>query len=44
MKNQKNAKFIEEPLLKDRFWGEWEGKTITEACGEKDWNAYLMNP
>lgn len=33
--NHKDAKFIEEPLMIDISWGDWEGKTYQEAFGDE---------
>lgn len=39
-----DAKFIEEPLAIDISWGDWEGKTYTEAFGSADGGEYMRDP
>ncbi|TNJ26523.1 Histidine phosphatase superfamily protein [Giardia muris] len=34
--HQPQAKYIEEPLVIDISWGDWEGKTYAEAFGTKE--------
>ena len=38
------AKFVEEPLVLDISWGDWEGKTYEEAFGDKNGGDYLKDP
>lgn len=38
------ADFIEEPLVLDISWGDWEGKTYEEAFGDKEATQFLKDP
>ena len=38
------AEFIEEPLVLDISWGDWEGKTYKEAFGDETGGLYLTDP
>ena len=40
----KDAKFVEEPLVLDISWGDWEGKTYEEALGDPKGGDYVKNP
>ena len=40
----KDAKFVEEPLVLDISWGDWEGKTYEEAFGDPKGGDYVKNP
>lgn len=39
-----DSKFIEEPLVLDISWGDWEGKTYEEAFGDPKGGDYAKDP
>lgn len=39
-----DSEFIEEPLVLDISWGDWEGKTYEEAFGDKKGTQFLKDP
>ncbi|CAL5997315.1 Histidine_phosphatase superfamily protein [Hexamita inflata] len=43
-KHHESAKFVEEPLMIDISWGDWEGKTYKEAFGSADGGMFMKNP
>jgi hypothetical protein len=44
LKHHPKVRFIEEPLAIDISWGDWEGKTYTEAFGSKDGGMFMKDP